>query len=165
MARIFQWWAFMSLIDSRQKTTSVRWRVSELDAETWGTAESDTIRNTTEIGIMMAAIEGLSSSVVVERGVEMSDIDDAAVAPTPDANVYNFDKLTVGIQAGLDHYTMTIPGRDDAAYNVGGDGVTVILSGAGASAATTAFVAAVPDAYVGKNGLEDGVVTYIEVNQ
>lgn len=165
MARIFTWWAYMTMLDSRNKTTDVQFRVSELDAETWGTAESTLLRDGSEIGILFAAIEGLSACTVVERGVKMADIDDAAVKPAADANVYTFDKLTVGVHAGIDNYTFTIPGRDDAAYTVGEDGVSVILSGDGASAAVEALVAAVPDAYVGKNGAEDGTVTYIEVHQ
>jgi len=65
----------------------------------------------------------------------------------------DFDKINVGYKAGTDRYTVTIPGRDDAAYNVGGDGVTIIIAGAGASAATTDFVDAFNTTVEGKNGL------------
>jgi len=152
MALVEQYFGFMKIGDSRKRFTSVEIRLQNADALAWNAAIGAAAKAATQAGVLMAAIEGLTAGSVFERGVRSAVVDDAAVFPDPDDNVYNFDKISVGLLAGLDRSTVTIPARDDAAYNVSSDGVTVIIAGAGASAATTAYVAAVADAVQGKNG-------------
>jgi len=152
MAQVAQYWAVMSIGDSRQKFAPVRVRLLDADATAWLAAIGYAAKAATEAGQLMDAIAALSAGTVFERGVESSFIDDAAAFPAADDNVYNFDKINVGHKAGLDRYTMTIPSRDDAAYNVASDGVTIIIAGAGASAATTDFVDAFNTTVEGKNG-------------
>jgi len=153
MAVNVEYWAVMKFGDSRQKFTDVRIRLLDADALAWLAAVGFAAKEATEAGQLMAAVQGLSASSPFETGVQVSYADDAAVFPDPDDNVYNFDKINVGYKAGTDRYTVTIPGRDDAAYNVGGDGVTIIIAGAGASSATNDFVTAFNTTVEGKNGL------------
>lgn len=157
MAQVAQYWGVMKVGDSRQKFADIRFRLVDADAAAWLAAIGYAAKAATDAGVLMDAIEGLIAGTVFERGVESSFIDDAAAFPAADDNVYNFDKINVGHKAGLDRYTLTLPSRDDAAYNVASDGVTVIISGAGASAATTAFVAAFNTSVEGKNGLQSTV--------
>ena len=152
MALVEQYFGFLKVGDSRKKFTSVEIRLQTADALAWNAAIGAAAKAATEAGVLMAAIEGLTAGTVFERGVRSAIVDDAAAFPIPDDNVYNFDKINVTLKAGLDRSTVTIPSRDDAAYNVSSDGVTVIIAGAGASAATTAYVAAVAAAVQGKNG-------------
>lgn len=152
MALVEQYFGFLKVGDSRQKFTNVEIRLASADAIAWNAAIGAAAKAATEAGVLMAAIEGLMAGTVFERGVRSAIVDDAAVFPAADDNVYSFDKINVTLKAGLDRSTVTIPTRDDAAYNVAADGVTVIITGAGASAATTAYVDAVADAVIGKNG-------------
>jgi hypothetical protein len=152
MALVEQYFGFLKVGDSRQKFTTVEIRLQTADALAWNAAIGAAAKAATQAGVLMAAIEGLTAGIAFERGVRSTIVDDAAAFPAPDDNVYNFDKINVTLKAGLDRSTVTIPARDDAQYNVASDGVTVIISGAGASAATTAYVAAVADAVQGKNG-------------
>src|SRR5690606_17559897 len=87
-----------------------------------------------------------------KRWVSMIDETDNVTHPPADDNIYNFDKLGVHYKAGIDNYVITIPGRDDDDYTVAEDGITVIISGAGATAAVTNFITRFEATAVGKNG-------------
>jgi len=152
MAQVSEFWANVGIGDSRQDITTFRVRLVDADAAAWFAAVGYAAKAATDAGVLMDAVAGLSAGNVFTRSVENVFVDDAAVFPDPDDNIYNFDKINVGYRAALDRYTVTIPSRDDDAYNVGGDGVTIIITGAGASAATTAFVAAFNTSVEGKNG-------------
>lgn len=152
LALVEQYFGFLKIGDSRQSFTTIEIRLTDADAVAWNAAIGAAAKAATEAGVLFAAIEGLTAGTVFERGVRSAIVDDAAAFPAADDNVYNFDKINVGLKAGLDRYTVTIPSRDDTAYNVAADGVTVIISGAGASEATTDYVDAVADAVEGKNG-------------
>lgn len=153
MAIVAEYWGKLAIGDSRQQVTDFMIRLLDADATAWLAAIGFPAKEATEAGQLMAAVAALSAGSVMSTSVESKFVDDAAVFPSPDLNVYNFDKINVGYRAGMDRYTVTIPSRDDVAYNVGGDGVTVIISGAGASAATTDFVTAFNTTVEGKNGL------------
>ena len=153
MAIVSEYWGKIAIGDSRQQITDFAIRLLDADAAAWLAAIGFPAKEATEAGQLMAAVAGLSAGSVFSTSVENKWVDDAATFPDPDDNVYNFDKINVGYRAGMDRYTVTIPSRDDAAYNVGGDGVTIIITGAGASAATTDFVDAFNTTVEGKNGL------------
>lgn len=153
MAWVTEYWAYVTLMDSRKKTATVSWRSSdEVDIESWFTAETDLIRDATEAGVLMAAVAALSSCTLVERGVKHIQVDDAAVPPALESHVFTFDKLLTHYDAGLDSYTISIPGRKGSAFTVGSDGVTVIIEGAGASSEVLAFIAAFEAGALAKNG-------------
>lgn len=152
MAMVAEYWGKVAIGDSRQNITDFRVRLVDADAAAWLAAIGFAAKAATDAGVLMAAVGGLTAGTVFSYAVESSYVDDAAAFPAPDDNVYNFDKINVGFKAAMDRYTVTIPSRDDTAYNVGGDGVTVIISGGGASAATTDFVAAFNTSVEGKNG-------------
>ncbi len=152
MAQVEQFVAYMKIGDSRQEYTTYEIRVLAADAAAWLAAIGYAAKEATDVGQMLLGVEQLTAGHPAERGVRSSFVDDTFTFPAPDDNVYNFDKISVGFRAGLDRYTVTIPSRDDAAYNVADDGVTVIISGAGASAATTQFVTKFNTSAAGKNG-------------
>jgi archaellum component FlaG (FlaF/FlaG flagellin family) len=152
MAMVAEYWGKVAIGDSRQQVTDFRVRLLDADAAAWLAAIGFPAKQATEAGQLMDAVAGLSAGTPMSYAVESSYVDDAAAFPAADDNVYNFDKINVGFRAGLDRYTVTIPSRDDTAYNVADDGVTVIISGAGASAATLAFVTAFNTSVEGKNG-------------
>lgn len=153
MALVEQYVGSVKIGDSRQQFTTFEIRLVAADAVAWLDAVGPALKAATDVGALFGAIIGLTAGTVFEFGVKDNIVDDAAAFPAPDDNVYNFDKISVGYKAGTDRYTVTIPSRDDAAYNVATDGVTVVISGAGASAATTAFVSAFNTTAQGKNGL------------
>jgi len=157
MAMIREYWGVIKIGDSRQKTTDFRIRLLDVDAGAWLNAATFAAKEALEVGQLMAGVQALSAGGLFSVGVEESWVDDAAVFPAANDNVYNFDKLNVGFRAGMDRYTVTIPSRDDAAYNVADDGVTVIISGAGASAGTNLFVNNFNTVVEGKNGLAAAV--------
>lgn len=152
MAMVAEYWGKIAIGDSRQNITDFAVRLVDADAAAWLAAIGFAAKAATDAGQLMAAVAGLSAGTPFSYAVENKWVDDAAAFPAPDDNVYNFDKINVGFKAAMDRYTVTIPSRDDTAYNVGGDGVTVIITGAGASAATTDFVAAFNTSVEGKNG-------------
>lgn len=159
MALVTTWRASVSFGDSRKKLADVSVRISEGDGKAWINAVDQAARDATDVGDFFAATAGLSSGTPFTKAVTMEQEDENAVFPTADLNIYNFDKLGVGFKALLDNYNMTIPARDDSAYTVSEDGVTVILTGAGATAEVTAFIAAFNGLVLGKNGGTGTVIT------
>lgn len=151
MALQNSWYAVADFIDSRGQSSSVRVRVSETDAEAWLNAADNTARASTDVGVLFIRIAALSAATLYKRYVTLEVEDDAPAIPAPDDNIYNFDKLAVSFQAGLDNYSMTIPARDDANYTVGSDGVSVILGASGTTEIQN-FVTAFEGTVVAKNG-------------
>jgi len=159
-----EYWLLVGIGDSRHDIASVRWRLVEADALAWNAAIGFAAKQATDAGELADAIAGLSAGTQISVSVETKYVDDAAAYPAADDNVYNFDQIAVSFRAASDNYTVHIPSRDDAAYNVAGDGVTLIITGGGATAATTDFVAAFNTAVEGKNG-SPGIVQKMYVNR
>lgn len=157
MAFAVQYYATIGFGDSRQDITPARIRVRDADAAAWYAAIGLSAKLATQVGVYFLALAGLSDSSTMTYEVEEVWADDAASFPDADDNVYNFDKINVGFKSGFDRYTTTIPGRADDNFNVASDGVTIIMSGAGASAETTAYVAAFNNVAEAKNG-GDGTI-------
>ena len=148
MALVDQYHAFVKFGDSRQKITEVRFRVPTTEAQTYINALTQILKDATEVGQMLLSFEDLSAGTMIGKGVELVTIDDAAAFPAPDDNVYNFDKLLVSYKASGVGYNITIPSRDDDAYTVATDGVTVILAdGAAVEDFVTRFNALVLSKY------------------
>lgn len=164
MATVSSYWASVSGRDSRNKSVDISVRVNETDAQAWLTAADATARGLTDVGVLLNKLLGLSGIFAYKRWVSLIDEADNVTHPPADDNIYNFDKLAVSYKAGIDHYVLTIPGRLDTAYNVADDGVDVIISGAGASAATTDLITAFNATVKGKNG-SDAVVERIYVQR
>jgi len=152
MAFAVQYWAVIEFGDSRQDVSPARLRVTAADGQAWQAAIGFSAKLATQVGVYFLALAGLSDSSTMSYRVEEIWADDAAAFPAADDNVYNFDKINVGYKSGFDRYTASIPGRADTNYNVADDGVTIITSGGGASAQTTAYVAAFNDVALAKNG-------------
>lgn len=127
MALVDLHYAYVTLGDSRKKTTTFRARVSAADATAYFGAATQILKDGTPVGQLLLSIEDMSAGTLISKGVVLDTIDDAAVFPDPDDNVYNFDKLMIHYQAGIRNYHLSIPARDDAAYTVASDGVTVLL--------------------------------------
>lgn len=132
MALVDLHYAYVTLIDSRQKKSTWDVRVSSTDAAAYWGALTQILKDGTEVGQLLLSIEDLSGGVLVSKGVRLETIEDAFVPPAPDDNVYHFDKLLVHYRSGIRNYHVSIPARDDAAYAVADDGVTVILDNADA---------------------------------
>lgn len=164
MATVIEHTYLLTVIDSRGKFSTHSIAVNGVDAIAYLDAVDDAARGATDIGEYQAAVIALTAANFVSSAIKVAYKDDAYTAPSADANIYNFDKLTVGYKVGLDNYIVTIPARDDAAYNVAPNAVDVLIAGAGASAATTTFVAAFEAVAVDEDGNGPVDVTYMKVS-
>jgi len=126
MALQDQWYAYCTFGDARQKSSTVRIRVPTLDAQAYGDALTQVLKDATEVGQMLLAIEEMSAANLLGKGVYLFTEDDAADYPAGDSGIYNFDKVGIHFTAGFDNYFMSIPARDATAYTVGADGVTLV---------------------------------------
>lgn len=158
MAVISTYRATISMRDSRGISTDWSARVSDADAQEWLDAADATARGLTKVGLLLNAVPQLSGCFAYKRSVVLEDFTDNVTQPAADANIYNFDKLNVSYQAGTVRRTITIPGRDPDDYNVASDGVTVIITGADATAKVTNFITQFEDTYVDINGYSPVVV-------
>lgn len=127
MALVDLHYAYVTIGDSRKKSSTVRFRVSAADATAYFGSATQILKDGTPVGQLLLSIEDMTAGTMLSKGVMLETIDDAAVFPAPDDNVYGFDKLMVHYSAGIRNYHLTIPARDDAAYTVASDGVTVLL--------------------------------------
>jgi hypothetical protein len=162
MAFVTSYYAELSLGDSRKKDTPARIRVSKADYDAYNGAANFAAALLTPIGLYFAALSLLTASTVQAYKVYQETINDTGSYPAPDDNVYNFDKINVAFRAGLDNYNITIPGRDDTAYTVSTDGVTIITTDPGWTAAVEDYVTQFNAVALGKNGTA-GVVQQMYV--
>lgn len=153
MATVESYYLSMSFGDCRQKQSNVRYRLTTIAAQAWLNAADAAARAATTVGVLVTKVNALTDATLISWGVELESANDAAIYPVGDSGVYNFDKVSVQTKAGLKNYTSTIPARNDTAINVGADGVNVILTGAGASAAVTEFISAYEAVVLADNGL------------
>jgi hypothetical protein len=145
------YWAKVKLGMSNRKSSTHRLRVVPAEGQAYINAITQTLKDGTDVGLYLLSVEDLSAGTLIEKGVELSTEDDAADYPASSAKVWAWDKLSISYHAGFDNYTVTIPGRDNAKYNVGPDGVTVIASGAGSTTETSQYVTRFNAVAVGKN--------------
>lgn len=129
MALVDLHYAYVTFGDSRKKTSTIQVRVSSVDAAAYFGAATQILKDGTAVGQLLLSFEDMSAGTMIAKGVKLETIDDAAAFPAPDDNVYAFDKLMIHYQSGIRNYHVTIPARDDTAYTVAADGVTVILDG------------------------------------
>lgn len=162
MAYVEQFLAQMGFLTSDRKTVVVSLRVSEIEGLLWLNQLPGVLRDGTEVGLLFQAIQGMTNATLLYEGVQRHAVDDAVDYPAPSAEVYSFDKFGVSFKSGLDNYNFTIPGRKMSVVVPEADGVTIPISGAGASAEVLALVAAVNDVVLAKNG-GDAVVTGLKV--
>jgi len=125
----------------RQKVASVTNYVAAAAVTAYNAAADDAARAATLIGALQTARDALSIGVPLGVDVGFSYVDNAAIPPTAQEFVFPFDKFGISFRADGENYVSSIPARNDANVVMSGDGVTVDL-GAGASAETTAFIAA-----------------------
>lgn len=128
MALVDLHYAFVTFLDSRGKQSSVQFRVSSTDASAYYGALTQILKDATTVGQLLLSFEDLSAGVMLAKGIRLETIEDTAAPPAPDDNVYHFDKLLCHYRSGLKNHFLTIPARDDTAYSVAADGVTVILA-------------------------------------
>lgn len=133
-------YAYVRIGDSRQRTTEFRVRVTSTDANAYYGALTQPLKDLTDVGKLLLAVEGLTSGTMMGKGIVLETVDDAAVFPGQDSDVYNFDKLAVSYKAGLYKYQITIPSRNGAAYTLASDGVTVITTDPGWTAEVEEFI-------------------------
>lgn len=152
MATVTRYFANLTLGDSAQKRYNFRVRVTTVAGAAWVAAATPVLRAATTVGVLFGKVIALSDLTIEKSSVTMEDVDDTFGFPDPNDNLYGFDKLGIAMKAGLKNYTVTLPGRDDAAYNVAPDGIEVLIEGAGASAATTEFITAFEAVVLADNG-------------
>jgi hypothetical protein len=145
---------------SNKKISTWEQRVTAAAGNAYIGAVTQTLKDGTPLGQLLLSVEDLSQGTLISKGVELKTLDDAADYPASDAGIYAFDKFGTSYSAGFDNYHSTIPARDMAAVNVGPDGITLIISGAGATTQTTDYVARFNAVALGKN---DGAATVTEM--
>lgn len=136
---------FMSNTNPKTRTNkvaTVRWRVPEVVVNNYLAAADDAARAATAAGVLIAAADSLSLGVPVKVTVGSAFVDSVAVPPASDAFVFPFDKFGISYRADGEQYVSSIPARDDSAVTMGGDGISVIITDPGWSAAIEAFVGA-----------------------
>jgi len=127
MALVDLHYAKITFGDSQKKEFTVRFRVASADAAAYFGALTQILKDATDLGQLFLSFEDLAEGTFRGKGVELVTIDDAITFPAPDDNVYGFDKLMVSYVAGGNSYNLSIPTRDDDAYTVATDGITLIL--------------------------------------
>lgn len=162
MAWIEQFWLNMGFLTSDRKTVVVQLRIDETEADIWNVAVPGVLRDATEVGLLIQAIEAMSNANLLYEEVSHRTVNDAVDYPAASEEVYSFDKFGVLFKSGLDHYQFTIPARNMAAVVPEADGVTIAITDPPASAEVLALVAAVNDVVKAKNG-GDAVVTGMRV--
>jgi hypothetical protein len=152
MAFVTKYFGEISYGDSRKKSSPSVVEVAKADYDAWNDAADFAAALVTPLGLYFAAEAALSASSVLSWRVYTEVVNDTFAYPAPDDDVYNFDKLNVSYRAGLDGYNKTIPGRDGAAYTVADDGVTVIATDPGWTAAVEAYITQFNATVLAKNG-------------
>lgn len=152
--------AFVTFGDSRKDHSTISVRVTAAEANAYFEAVSQILKDATNVGQLLLSFEDLSAGSMIAKGVALRTYDDAVVYPTPDANIYNFDKLMIHYAAGGFNYHVTIPSRDDTVYLVSTDGVTVRLD---SPAAVTQLVTRFNALVLSKYG-DDATLTEIQVS-
>lgn len=140
MALVDRHYAFVTLMDSRQKTSTFEVRVRASEATAYFGAVTQIIKDATPVGQLLLSIEDLSAGTMISKGVTLRTFDDAAVPPALEDHIFTFDKIGVKFRGGLQNYQITIPARDGAQFTVAGDGVTIITEGAGADQQVLDFI-------------------------
>jgi len=120
-------YAFIKLGDSRRKTTTVRFRVTNAESLEYASAVTQILKDATTVGQLLLSVEDLSACSMMGKGTELITMDDAVDFPSPDSDIFLFDKLAVHYNSGFDNYQVTIPGRDSTNYTMESDGVHVNL--------------------------------------
>lgn len=152
MAWVEQFFLTVGIGDCRDKITPVEVRIDATEAQVWLAAVPGVIRDATEVGVLIQAIEGLTEGTTFYEQVALRSTDDAAVFPADSTKIYGFDKVGVQFKAGLNNYNFTIPARNDANFNVAPNGIDIAITGGDATAEVTALVAAVNDTVLSKYG-------------
>lgn len=145
---------------SNKKIAVWQQRVASTAANAYIAAITQTLKDATALGQLLLSIEDLSLGTLISKGVGLQTFDDAADYPAPDAGVYAFDKFGTSYAAGFDNYHNTIPARDMSVVAVGPDGITLIISGGGATTEVTNYVSRFNAVALGKN---DGAAVVSEM--
>jgi len=136
----------------RQKLATVRWRVPEIVVTNYLAAADDAARAATAAGVLVAAADALSLGVGVKVTVGSAFVDNLAVPPDAGSFVFPFDKFGISFRADGENYVSSIPARKDSAVNMGADGISVIITDPGWSAAIEDFVTAFQSIVLSEEG-------------
>jgi len=164
MAEVVGYRAGLTFGDSRNLLADVVWRINQTMFDAYDGAADAAARAATPLGLYMAGIAGLSSCALFERRIfKVIEIDNA-VFPADTSMVFNFDKITTSLKAGIDNYTMTIPGRKNSVISTGMvDGIINIQVGT-RTAEVDAFITSLANGLIAKNGSQ-AIVQKMYVNR
>lgn len=153
--------AYISLVDSRNKISVHAVNVATADAKAYVAAADEAARNATDIGIYFNEVIDLSEAEPVDRGVRYNTKNDALIVPAVDAEIYNFDKISIGWSSGLRNFVTTIPARDMAAVTVVARNGDIDMTGGAAQDWIQAFL----DVAVDPDGNPATAVNYMRISQ
>lgn len=153
--------AYISVVDSRNKVSVHSINVNVADAKAYVAAADETARNATDIGVYFNEVLDLSEAEPVDRGVRFNTRNDAKIVPAADAEIYNFDKITVGWSSGLRNFTLTIPARNMANVTVVGRNGDIDM----AIGQAQEFIQAFLDVAVDPDGNPATAVNYMRITQ
>jgi len=146
---------FMSNTNPKSRTNKVatiRWRVPEIVVTNYLAAADDAARAATAAGQLFAAADGLTLGVPLKAVAGSAFVENTAVPPSADEFVFPFDKFGISFRADGENYVSSIPARDNSAVTMGGDGISVIITDPGWSAAVEAFVTAFESIVLSEEG-------------
>lgn len=136
----------------RQKLSDISYRLPSVEITAYNAAADDAARAATIPGTLIAAVNALTRGVLKKVTAGFVYVDPAAVPPAPDTFTFPFDKFGISFAADGENYVSSIPARDDAAVNIGPDGVSVLITDPAWSAATEDFVTIFNDNVLSEEG-------------
>lgn len=164
MAEIEQHLAHASFLVSAGRKGTFGTRIEPVDARAWQAATSDALRDLTNLGSFFARIQAMSEGVMERWGVNTVIIEDTAVAPVLEDEVFAANQLAIHYKAGQDNYHFTIPARKKAAYNMASvSSLDVDINPATRTTAIDDLITGVESDVMGKNGVNPVTVTRIRV--
>lgn len=128
-------YASVTFLDSANRKTTTRIRVSEADAKAYVAAADEAAADATNVGLLLASIDDLTELTFVAKGVDFVYEENSPVLPTA---AFRGNKAVFGYgSASARDFTISIPGRDNTVLNL--NGVSIPVSGGAESTEVAAF--------------------------
>lgn len=158
MAEVLVPVAFVTLIDSKKKLSSMEFNISAASAKAYVAAADTAARAATQVGALIDAAAGMSRAAVVGYGVRYDVKSDTVATPAPGSEIFHSQKLAVLHRAGIRNYAQNIPAWDPDAVTITGEDGSAALT-ASQPQQTQDFQAAFNAVVIGVNGVASTLVS------
>lgn len=150
MATIPTYVAYVEVVDSKKRHSSVELNVSDVDGKAYVAAADDAARAATKVGLLLASVKELmlSGSNIFSEGVYTKMLNGSWTQPAADSEYFNNNKLNVAYLTTIGgiprRRTFSIPQRDTANYSMETNGENINIS-TGATTAVEDLIAQIAD--------------------